>query len=87
MNIEIIDDRDGGNLVDSLREKADLVYSTDKIILHDIQYAGKTPLEKYQDVFEYIETKNKDSKFLIDAQDNKQCLGLIITRLDNIACK
>jgi hypothetical protein len=55
--------------------------------LHNVEFCGKSPIQKYQETFDFIKSKNNHDKFYSEIEANKLSLGLIITRLDNIACK
>lgn len=85
LDIALIADQD--NLIDSIRNPNDLKYSESPVILHNLEFCGKSPIEKYQETFEFIESNYDKSKFLTEVKANEGLLGLIVTRLDNIACK
>ena len=81
-DIEILEDNI--NLIDNIK-KDKKGYSNEKIFLHDIQFSGISPKEKFKQVFDLIESKFEENK-LIGNLNNNNLKGLIINRLDNIAC-
>lgn len=66
---------DENNIVDQIWKERP-TYSKDKVIVHDVKYAGESPFEKYKRVRNTLQKKETSEK-----------KALVIVRLDDIACK
>ncbi len=84
MDVSLISEQE--NLIDAIRDPKCLKYSEAPVILHNIEFCGKTANEKFKEVFDFIESKYSNYTFFSETKANQGCIGLVITRLDNIAC-
>ena len=82
------------NLINEIQKNTKFDYGFNKVKIHQINFCGVNPLEKYEKVFQFLENKfiqneKKYAKFIKiieEAKLNKKAISLLVTKLDDIAC-